>query len=88
MKLNPNFKLEKVAGEYILLDARTDSVDLNKVFSMNEPAAWLWRKIGAQEFDEHLLVSWICDEYDVDPGLAESDVCKMLMLWDKFGMLL
>ena len=87
MKLNPKFKLNKVAGEYMLLDTTADTVNMNKVFSINEPAAWLWRRIGSGEFDEQTLVSWILSEYDVDQEIAESDVRNMICLWDKFGML-
>ena len=88
MKLNPKFKLSKVAGEYLLLDSTQTSVDMNRVFSMNEPSAWLWRRIGSQEFDETRLVDWICDEYDVTRELAASDVHGLVSLWNEYGMLL
>lgn len=88
MKLNPDFKLFKVAGEHIVLDSRLASVDMNQVLRMNDPAAWLWKRIGNSEFDEPMLVRLICDEYDVDRSVAEADVHNMICLWRQFNMLL
>lgn len=88
MKLNPDFKLITVAGEHIILDSSQGSVNMNRVFSMNDPAAWLWRKIEGTEFDEAMLVELICDEYDVDRSVAESDVHSQICLWKQFKMLL
>ncbi|MCQ2065785.1 MAG: PqqD family protein [Bacteroidaceae bacterium] len=88
MKLNLNYRLNRVAGEYMLLDTTRTRIDMNRVFSMNEPSAWLWRRIGSQEFDEPMLVDWICAEYDVSRELAAADVHNMVCLWKEYGMLL
>lgn len=88
MRLNNRFKLNEVAGGYMLLDTAGGTVSLNRVFSMNEAAAWLWRQIGDREFDEPMLVDMICREYGVSRGVAGSDVAKMVRLWREFGMLL
>lgn len=88
MRLNNRFRLDVVAGEYMLLDTMAGTVNLNRVFSMNEAAAWLWRQIGDREFDEPMLVRMICSEYGVSSDVAGSDVAKMVRLWREFGMLL
>ena len=88
MRLNPKFKLNMVAGEYMLLDTTATTINLNKVFSINEPAAWLWRTIGGQEFDEPMLVEWVCAEYDVPASVAEQDVHSMVCLWRQYDMLI
>ena len=77
-----------MAGEYMLLDTAANTVDLNSVFRINEPVAWLWERIGRQEFSEKLLVDWICGEYDVDRDIAEQDVSNMVNLWKKYGMII
>lgn len=87
MRLKNNFRLDLVAGEYMLLDTSGDTVNFNKVFSLNEPAAWLWRKIGAQEFDEPMLVEWICQEYEVSRDDATADVSNMVRLWQEYNMI-
>ena len=86
MKLNHAFKLNEVAGEYMVIDTRGNVTNLSKVFCMNETAAWLWKKIGTQSFDESQLVKWICDEYEVTEEQASADVKCLLSLWLKSGM--
>lgn len=88
MRLNPEYKLRVVAGENMLLNVGPKTVNLAAVFSLNDSAAWLWRKIGRQEFTEELLVEWLLDEYDVDADIARADVHDMLLLWHKYGMLI
>ena len=88
MRLKPSFRLNRVAGEYILLDTEVDTIDMRKVFSMNEPAAWLWKKIGDSSFDERSLVDMICSEYDVSAADAERDVANLIRLWREYGMLI
>ena len=83
MRLDPKFELDCVAGQHMLVDSASDCV-----FGINEPAAWLWERIGQQDFDEPLLVEWLCAEYDVDPLRAKADVHNIVLLWQKYGMLL
>lgn len=84
MKLNNRFYLRKVADENILVDG-SGKLDLTPVFSLNESAAWLWTRIGEEEFTEEKLVEWLCAEYDVDVDVAESDVHSIVLLWKQYG---
>ena len=86
MRLNPRFRLRTVAGEHMIVETGAVA-GKDKVFSLNEPAAWLWRKIGLQEFDEQLLVDWICAEFEVERSVAEADVRNMVNLWRGYDML-
>ena len=86
MKLNHAFKLNEVAGEFMVIDTRGQVTNLSKVFCMNETAAWLWKKIGKQDFTEELLVEWICEEYDVTEEQAAKDVAGLVALWLKSEM--
>jgi len=87
MKLNQAFKLNVVAGENMLINAGDRTVNRAIVFSLNEPAAWLWSKIGESDFTESLLVDWLCDSYDVTREIAAEDVSNMVKLWREYGML-
>lgn len=86
MRIDQRFKLRTVAGEHMIMDMRGSSVNMTKVFSLNEPAAWLWRKIGGDSFDEPMLVEWLCNEYEVSAEVAKADVSSMVGLWRKFDM--
>lgn len=88
MKLNHAFILNEVAGEFMVVNTGTQTVNISKVYSLNRTAAWLWEKIGYREFTEELLVEWLCDEYVLDPALARKDVHNLVLLWRNSGMLL
>lgn len=87
MKLNQNYTLKVVAGENMIIDMTSDNLRMERILSVNEPTAWLWKKIGRQEFDEPLLVDWICSEYDVCRETAEKDVHNVILIFNRFGIL-
>lgn len=87
MRINKSFQLRAVAGEYILVNASAKTADMSKLFSLNEPAAWLWKQIVDVDFTEDMLVGLITGEYDVDEDVARKDVHDMVRLWGSFGML-
>lgn len=84
MKLNDRYHLREVAGENILVN-ESGTVDMTSVFSLNESAAWLWNRIGKEEFTEEKLVEWLCAEYDVDPEVARADIHDLVLLWKRYG---
>lgn len=87
MKINQAFKLNEVAGEYMLVNTGDRAVNLSTVFRLNETAAWLWGKIGEESFSEEMLVNWLCDEYEVTREVAAEDVSAMVKVWKEYGML-
>lgn len=88
MKLNRNFRLDKVGEEQVLVNTTANKADLSAVFSLNEPAAWLWRRIGEGDFSEKDCVDWILSEYEVSRKVAEKDVHSMVLLWRRYGMVI
>ena len=87
MKISSDFRVDEVAGEYLLVNVGCTGKTHTTVFSINEPAAWLFRRIADNEFDEADLVKWILDEYDVSEDIAAQDVHDMVMLWKEYGIL-
>jgi len=87
MRLNQDFKLNVVAGESMLVNTK-GAAAMTSVCSLNEPAAWLWKRIGTEEFDVPALVEWLCEEYEVDAKTAEADIVDMLIVWKEYGMVL
>lgn len=88
MRLNHAFKLNEVAGEYMVINTGTRSANLSKVYSLNRSAAWLWQKIGTVEFTEEMLVNWLCEEYVLSEEVAREDIHNLVLLWQKCGMVL
>ncbi len=72
MKLKEGFILRELAGETVVIPSG-DSVNLNMMITLNETAAFLWRKLenGAEESE---LVAALLSEYDVDEATATTCV--------------
>lgn len=86
MKLNPNYILNEVGGEFMLVYTGRDIARLNTVFSMNEATAYIWKRIGSQDVEEADLVAWLLEEYEVDERTAKADVHRIVGLWLKAGL--
>lgn len=88
MKLNHAFKLNEVAGEFMVINTQARTASLSKIYNLNRSAAWLWKRIGEVDFTEEMLVDWLCEEYVLEKEVARKDVHNLLMLWIKCGMVL
>lgn len=88
MKLNHAFQLNEVAKEFMVINTQPHTASLSKIYSLNSSAAWLWKRIGDEDFTEELLVDWLCEEYVLDREVARKDVHNLLMLWIKCGMVI
>lgn len=88
MKLNHAFILNEVADEFMVINTQDHTASLSKIYSLNRSAAWLWKRIGEEEFSEEVLVDWLCEEYVLDREVARKDVHNLLTLWIKCGLVL
>lgn len=79
MKIKSNFKLKKIAGEYIVL-MEGSTLNMTKVISLNESSAWLWEQIFDKDFSEEDLVELLCNNYEVSKEQAATDVSKWVAL--------
>lgn len=87
MKLNENLILREVAGEYMIVNPFSETMDMTQILTLNETAAWLWQQAEGNEFDEEYLVTCLCEEYDVDHKIAAADVHDMCVQWQNNGLL-
>ena len=83
MKTKKGFVLRSLGREYILVAEGLEAADANRLISMNESAALLWKAVEDKEFDADTLISLLIDAYGITHEMAEKDVASLLETWKK-----
>ncbi len=86
MKIKKGFELRVVCGENIIVAYGKENIDFNKVISLNESAAYLWKNIVDKDFTANTLASLLQQEYEVDAETAKKDAQALLDEWTKVGL--
>ena len=87
MKLKEGFTIRPLCGEHIVVGEGLSQVNLNKMLSMNDSAAYLWEQVYGKEFTLEDLVTLLTDRYEVSGEQALEDVKKMVAIWQEHGVL-
>ena len=87
MKIKEGFTLRQICGEYVVVGEGLAQVNFNKLLSLNETAAFLWKKAEGKEFTKEDLVAHLLENYEVEEARASEDVDKLLAVWQKEGVL-
>ena len=77
MKIKPGFMLRNVAGRDIVVAVGSASMDFNGMISLNETAAFLWKKLE-QGADYSTLLKSMLDEYETDEITAKEGIDAFL----------
>ena len=91
MRTIEGFRLRKLGNEYILVGESMALINFNKMITFNETSAFLWEKAEQfssehGSFDAGMLCKALCDEYDVAPERAMTDVNDTLDAWTEAGI--
>lgn len=87
MKQKEGFVLRTVCGENVIVGEGLGTIDFGKLISLNETAAWLWKKAGEMgEFSVDTLVDALCEEYEVGAEQARADVQKIVAQWQELSI--
>lgn len=86
MKIKKGFELREVCGEHIIVAYGRENIDFNKVISLNESAAYLWKNIVDGEFTAETMAALLLKEYEVDEATARQDAQTLLDEWVKVGL--
>ena len=87
MKTIEGFKLRKLGNEYILVGESMALINFNKMITLNETAAFLWKEAEKGPFDAASLTKALCAEYDVEPDKARTDVEATIASWLEAGVI-
>ena len=91
MRTIDGFRLRKLGNEYILVGESMALINFNKMITLNETAAFLWEKAdeltkNQGAFDANALCKALCEDYDVAPEQAMTDVENTLASWKEAGV--
>lgn len=77
MRIDKEFILREIAGDYIIIPAGKTVLDFNGLITVNEVGVSLWNMLQNEvTFEE--LVQGILDEYDVEESVAREDIQEFL----------
>jgi len=86
MKIKEGFILRQICGEYVVVGEGLAQVNFNKMLSLNESAAYLWKAVEGKEFTEEDLIQLLLDQYEVTREVAANDVKKLIAIWKEQGV--
>jgi len=92
MKTIEGFKLRKLGNEYILVGESMALINFNKMITLNETAAFLWKEAESASSSQGAftiadLCKSLCVEYDVAPEQAMFDVSATVQSWLEAGII-
>lgn len=88
MKINPIFKVRKVAGENIILLQGKTNGDMTRVVAFNESALLMWDSLQGKDFTVEDAAAVLLDNYNVDEATAHTDAAKWVETIRENGLLL
>lgn len=86
MRVEKEFVLREIAGEYILIPTGKTVLEFNGLITMNEVGVSIWKMLQNEVTMEE-LVKGILGEYDVEEEIAREDIQEFLDNLVKSGIL-
>lgn len=77
MKIEKEFILREIAGDYVIIPTGKTTLELNGLITVNELGAFLWEKLQ-EDITKEELVKAVLAEYEIDQETVEKDVDEFL----------
>lgn len=69
-----------------MVDPGQGMVDLSKVHTLNETAAWLWENLTGKDVTAELVADLLCEQYEVTQEQATSDAIALIQEFEAAGL--
>lgn len=86
MKIQKEFVLREIAGDYVIIPTGKTALTFNGLITVNEVGAELWKMLQSDVTFED-LTQGILDIYDVDEETVKEDIREFLDTLKKGGVL-
>ncbi|MCR5465189.1 MAG: PqqD family protein [Bacteroidales bacterium] len=81
MRIKEGFTLREIIGQFVVIGEGLKQVNFNKMISMNESAAYLWKGVEGKDFTVEDLTKLLTDKYEVSEEQAASDAAAIAQKW-------
>ena len=78
--------LRQMCGENIVAGEGLQHINFNKLLSLNESAAYLWKELEGKEFTQEDMAELLIARYGIDKKLAMTDSDKLMKVWAEVGV--
>ena len=86
MKIRNGFILREMCGENIVAAEGLEHINFNKLISLNESAAYLWKELVGKEFTAEDMAELLIARYGIDKELALKDSAALCAAWQDAGI--
>lgn len=86
MRINKEYVLREIAGDYIIIPVGATALEFNGLITVNEVGVTLWNMLQ-EEVTMEDLVQGVLAEYDVQEEVAREDIQEFLDELVKGGIL-
>ena len=86
MKIKEGFILREMCGENIVSAEGLEHINFNKLISLNESAAYLWKELCGKEYSTEEMAELLIARYGIDKELALKDSAALCEAWIKAGI--
>ena len=86
MKIKEGFVLRQMCGENIVSGEGLQHINFNKLISLNESAAYLWKELQGKDFTTEEMAELLIQRYGIDKQLAMTDAEKLMASWKEIGL--
>ncbi len=86
MKTVPGFTLRPLGKEFIITAESIKQINFNRMISLNESAAYLWKEVDGKEFTPQTLADLLVERYEVDADTALRDSEAIAAKWLEAGI--
>ena len=87
MKTKKGFTLRSLGNEHLLVAESVETANFNRMISMNESAALLWKEVEGKDFDVATLADILSENYGISRETAENDVTALLQSWKEANII-
>lgn len=86
MRIKEGFRLMDVCGNSVIVSEGIKNIDFNKIISLNETSAYLWKALEGKDFTFDDMAELLIAEYEVNKETALADSEKLANEWIKIGI--